>query len=87
MSTQVLTLMWLRTTINYQYRYGTGTKEALRTLYREGGVLRFYRGLGPALLQVLTAWQWCIAAVCGLRVLACVSALCMRGLRKKTAFA
>ena len=52
MSTQVLTLMWLRTTINYQYRYGTGTADALRTLYREGGMRRFYRGLGPALLQV-----------------------------------
>lgn len=24
---QVLTLMWLRTTMNYQYRYGTGMKE------------------------------------------------------------
>lgn len=34
-----------------QYRYGTTTTEALRHLYREGGVVRFYRGLGPALLQ------------------------------------
>lgn len=25
--------------------------EALRHLYKEGGVVRFYRGLGPALLQ------------------------------------
>lgn len=44
--------MWMRTTINYQYRYGTSTTTALKTLYREGGVVRFYRGLGPALLQV-----------------------------------
>ncbi len=34
-----------------QYRHGTSTVTALRTLYREGGVVRFYRGLGPALVQ------------------------------------
>jgi hypothetical protein len=28
------------------------TTGALKHLYREGGVVRFYRGLGPALLQV-----------------------------------
>ena len=47
----VLGLMWLRTTINYQYRYGTSTGEALRHLYKEGGIPRFYRGLLPALMQ------------------------------------
>ena len=31
---------------------GTTTTEALKHLYKEGGVVRFYRGLGPALLQV-----------------------------------
>ncbi|KAG2484091.1 hypothetical protein HYH03_017110 [Edaphochlamys debaryana] len=51
MATQVLTLMWMRTTINYQYRYGTDMTTALRTLYKEGGVPRFYRGLLPALVQ------------------------------------
>ncbi|KAL4435632.1 hypothetical protein ABPG77_002595 [Micractinium sp. CCAP 211/92] len=51
MAVQVLSLMWLRTTVNYQYRYGTSMGEALRHLYKEGGVVRFYRGLGPALLQ------------------------------------
>jgi hypothetical protein len=51
MSVQVLTLMWLRTTINYQYRYGTSTSVALKTLYKEGGIPRLYKGLGPALLQ------------------------------------
>ena len=51
MGTQVLTLMWLRTTMNYQYRFGTNTKTALKTLYSEGGIPRFYRGLLPALLQ------------------------------------
>lgn len=34
-----------------RYRYGTTTTQALRTLYKEGGIPRFYRGLLPALLQ------------------------------------
>jgi len=51
MTVQVCSLMWLRTTMNYQYRYGTTTTEALKTLYKEGGVVRFYRGLLPALAQ------------------------------------
>ena len=51
MSVQVLSLMWLRTTVNYQYRYGTSTMTALRTLYKDGGIPRFYKGVGPALVQ------------------------------------
>eukprot|EP01125_Pyxidicula_operculata_P009628 TRINITY_DN3161_c0_g1_i5.p1 TRINITY_DN3161_c0_g1~~TRINITY_DN3161_c0_g1_i5.p1 ORF type:complete len:315 (-),score=68.97 TRINITY_DN3161_c0_g1_i5:235-1179(-) len=51
MAIQVLALMWLRTTMNYQYRHGTTTMQALRTLYAEGGIVRFYRGLLPALVQ------------------------------------
>jgi hypothetical protein len=51
MSTQVITLMWLRTTINYQYRYGMSMRVAMRALYKEGGVMRFYKGLAPALIQ------------------------------------
>ncbi|GAX84424.1 hypothetical protein CEUSTIGMA_g11845.t1 [Chlamydomonas eustigma] len=51
MGLQVLSLMWLRTTMNYQYRYGTSTMEALRTLYSQGGIPRFYQGLAPALIQ------------------------------------
>jgi len=43
--------MWMRTTMNYQYRHGTSTREALRTLYSQGGIFRFYRGVGPALFQ------------------------------------
>merc|ERR1719156_76738 len=48
---QVGSLMWMRTTMNYQYRYGMTTTDALRTLYNDGGILRFYRGVGPALIQ------------------------------------
>jgi len=43
--------MWLRTTMNFQYRHGTTTRQALRKLYADGGVRRFYRGLAPALFQ------------------------------------
>jgi len=51
MGVQVVSLMWLRTTMNYQYRYGTTTTQALKALYAQGGVVRFYRGLLPALFQ------------------------------------
>ena len=49
--------VWLRTVVQFQYRYGMGTAQAMRHLYNDGGrglggVLRFYRGVGPALLQV-----------------------------------
>lgn len=37
--------------MNYQYRHGTTTTQALKTLYADGGVRRFYRGLLPALVQ------------------------------------
>eukprot|EP00531_Pseudo-nitzschia_arenysensis_P012362 CAMPEP_0116125140 /NCGR_PEP_ID=MMETSP0329-20121206/5651_1 /TAXON_ID=697910 /ORGANISM="Pseudo-nitzschia arenysensis, Strain B593" /LENGTH=395 /DNA_ID=CAMNT_0003619159 /DNA_START=222 /DNA_END=1409 /DNA_ORIENTATION=+ len=48
---QVFTLMWLRTTINYQSRYGASFFRALAILYKEGGIGRFYRGVGFALFQ------------------------------------
>jgi len=48
---QVCGLMWLRTTMNFQYRYGTSTVEAMRSLYSQGGIARFYQGLPFALLQ------------------------------------
>ena len=50
MCIQVTTLMWLRTTMNYQYRYGTSMKQSFTTLYNDGGIRRFYRGYAPALL-------------------------------------
>lgn len=48
---QVGSLMWLRNTMNYQYRYGISTSLAIKKLYLEGGIRRFYRGVGPALIQ------------------------------------
>eukprot|EP00039_Didymoeca_costata_P020008 m.339702 g.339702 ORF g.339702 m.339702 type:complete len:295 (-) comp18921_c0_seq1:61-945(-) len=48
---QVVLLMWLRTTMNYMYRNGGTMTEAFETLYSEGGVGRFYQGIGPALIQ------------------------------------
>jgi hypothetical protein len=51
MGANVACLMWMRTTINYQYRNGTSFPTSLRTLYKEGGIPRFYRGVIPALIQ------------------------------------
>eukprot|EP00547_Thalassionema_nitzschioides_P006186 CAMPEP_0194220554 /NCGR_PEP_ID=MMETSP0156-20130528/28680_1 /TAXON_ID=33649 /ORGANISM="Thalassionema nitzschioides, Strain L26-B" /LENGTH=289 /DNA_ID=CAMNT_0038950641 /DNA_START=26 /DNA_END=895 /DNA_ORIENTATION=- len=51
MGANVGALMWMRTTINYQYRNGTTFPVALRTLYADGGIPRFYRGVLPALIQ------------------------------------
>jgi hypothetical protein len=46
---QVVTLMWIRTAMNYQYRYGGTFTGTLKKLWHEGGIRRFYAGLGPAL--------------------------------------
>lgn len=51
MGANVACLMWMRTTINYQYRTGTTFPTALRTLYADGGIPRFYRGVLPAMVQ------------------------------------
>jgi hypothetical protein len=45
------TLMWMRTIMNYQYRFGGTFVDVTRKLWSEGGVPRFYRGLAPALIQ------------------------------------
>lgn len=47
---QVVLLMWLRTTVNYQYKHGVDIQTAFWNLYSEGGILRFYRGVTVALL-------------------------------------
>ena len=48
---QVSTLMWLRTTMNYQFKNGGGTLDTIKLLYKEGGVPRFYRGYLFALMN------------------------------------
>ena len=50
MAIQVVTLMWMRTTMNYQFKNGGGFVDTVKKLYAEGGVPRFYRGLMPALI-------------------------------------
>ena len=49
MITQVSTLMWLRTIMNYQYVNGTTFTGSFKKLYSEGGILRLYRGYPLAL--------------------------------------
>lgn len=48
---QVITLMPLRTIMNYQYRYSGKLIGCIKLLYGEGGYGRFYAGIGPALFQ------------------------------------
>jgi hypothetical protein len=48
---QVCTLMWLRTCMNYQYRYGGTLMSSLRTLWGQGGISRLYQGLPFAIIQ------------------------------------
>jgi len=47
----VLTLMWMRTIMNYQYRYGGTFTNTVQKLWAEGGIPRFYRGLVPGMIQ------------------------------------
>ncbi|WWC67195.1 uncharacterized protein I206_101102 [Kwoniella pini CBS 10737] len=51
MVVQVLTLMPMRTIMNYQYRYGGSLKNATKTLWDDGGFKRYYAGLTAALFQ------------------------------------
>lgn len=44
---QVIAFMWLRTAMNYQYKFGGSLKEVLKKLYAEGGIGRLYQGLFP----------------------------------------
>ena len=46
---QVTSLLWIRTVNNYQYRYGTNLINTFKILYKEGGILRFYKGYIPSL--------------------------------------
>jgi len=51
MTIQVGSLMWMRTIMNHQYRYGGTIANTISSLYKQGGITRFYKGVGPALLQ------------------------------------
>ena len=51
MTFQVCSLMWLRTIVNFQYRNGGTFINTYKTLYKQGGIFRFYRGLPFALMQ------------------------------------
>ncbi|KAL1409303.1 hypothetical protein Q8F55_003282 [Vanrija albida] len=51
MVVQVLTLMPLRTIMNYQYRYGGSIKEAVSNLWNDGGFFRYYAGFWAAIFQ------------------------------------
>ena len=48
---QVCSLMWLRTSMNYQYRFGGTLSTSLKELYSEGGIGRLYQGLPFAIVQ------------------------------------
>jgi hypothetical protein len=48
---QVFSLMWLRTSMNYQYRYGGTLTSSLESLWAEGGIPRLYQGLPFAIVQ------------------------------------
>ena len=48
---QVCSLMWLRTAMNYQYRYGGSLASSLKELYSDGGIPRLYQGLPFAIVQ------------------------------------
>lgn len=50
MTIQVVSLMWMRTTMNYQFKNGGSFLPTLSKLYSEGGISRFYRGVIPALI-------------------------------------
>ena len=83
---QVLTLMWMRTTMNYQYRYGTSTGEAMAALWKQGGIGRFYQGLPYAIMQAPLSRFGDTAANTG--VLALLEALAPdMAIGMKTAFA
>mmetsp|Transcript_6793 Transcript_6793/g.14829 ORF Transcript_6793/g.14829 Transcript_6793/m.14829 type:complete len:296 (+) Transcript_6793:26-913(+) len=51
MGTNVLSMMWVRTVMKHQYANGGSYLNAFRTLYAQGGIARFYRGLPFALFQ------------------------------------
>mmetsp|Transcript_12185 Transcript_12185/g.31892 ORF Transcript_12185/g.31892 Transcript_12185/m.31892 type:complete len:260 (+) Transcript_12185:2-781(+) len=61
--------MWLRTTINYQYREGGSAADALSELWRQGGIGRLYQGLPFALIQTPLTRFGDVAANTGVPIL------------------
>ena len=43
--------MWMRTVMNYQYVNGGTMGNAITTLFKEGGIPRFYKGVSFAIIQ------------------------------------
>mmetsp|Transcript_36763 Transcript_36763/g.54006 ORF Transcript_36763/g.54006 Transcript_36763/m.54006 type:complete len:312 (-) Transcript_36763:228-1163(-) len=48
----VFLLMWIRTTMSYQFVNDVSMSEAMALLYAEGGIARFYKGIIPALIMM-----------------------------------
>ena len=48
---QVGTFMWMRTAMNYQYANGGTMLGSIKSLYKEGGVPRLYKGMSFAIVQ------------------------------------
>ena len=49
---KIVSLMWLHTTMTYEYKYGgQGILKTIKLLKNQGGFRRFYLGVGPALIQ------------------------------------
>ena len=46
---QITSLMWLRTTMNYQYKNSGSFNQSIKDLYKNGGIPRFYRGYTAAI--------------------------------------
>ncbi len=54
--------------MNYQYRFGTSFSAATRTLYEDGGLRRYYQGIGAALIQGAFSLRPPRALACSARV-------------------
>ena len=50
MTVNVISMTWLRTIVNYQYRNSGTFNNTIKILYKEGGIPRFYKGISFALL-------------------------------------
>lgn len=51
MAADIVLLMWLRTVMNHQYRYGGSMPQTFMSLWRQGGVPRLYSGVTAAMLE------------------------------------